>query len=72
MMQDGLLTGGYLELIKRMHSQIPKVTSDCKRLQMIVCSATLHSLDVKKLAVSTSYFTSISLWQWSTITITFI
>jgi superfamily II DNA/RNA helicase len=35
-----------------MHNQIPKVTADGKRLQMIVCSATLHDFDVKKLAVS--------------------
>jgi hypothetical protein len=32
------------------------VTYDGKRLQMIVCSATLHSFDVKKMAVSFSTF----------------
>ena len=50
--QDGLLSAGYGELINRMHAQIPKVTNDGKRLQMVVCSATLHSFDVKKMAVS--------------------
>ena len=29
---------------------IPKMTSDGTRLQMIVCSATLHDFDVKKMA----------------------
>ncbi|XP_050396746.1 ATP-dependent RNA helicase DDX1 [Patella vulgata] len=48
---DGLLQQGYGNLITRLHDQIPKVTSDGKRLQMIVCSATLHSFDVKKMAV---------------------
>jgi len=50
--QDGLLTSGYTDLIGRIHKQIPKVTTDGKRLQMVVCSATLHSLDVRKMAVS--------------------
>lgn len=31
---------------------MPKITSDGKRLQMIVCSATLHAFEVKKMAVS--------------------
>lgn len=48
---DGLLKAGYGPLINRTHQQIPKVTSDGKRLQMIVCSATLHDFEVKKLAV---------------------
>ncbi|ELU11795.1 hypothetical protein CAPTEDRAFT_169026 [Capitella teleta] len=47
---DGLLSAGYGDLISRIHNQIPKVTFDGKRLQMIVCSATLHSFDVKKMA----------------------
>ena len=50
--QDGLLSQGYGDLINRLHAQIPKVTNDGKRLQMVVCSATLHSFDVKKMAVS--------------------
>lgn len=49
---DGLLKAGYTQLIHKMHGQIPKVTADMKRLQMIVCSATLHDFEVKKLAVS--------------------
>lgn len=48
---DGLLKQGYSDLIDRLHRQIPKITSDGKRLQMIVCSATLHSFEVKKMAV---------------------
>ncbi|XP_023931809.1 ATP-dependent RNA helicase DDX1-like, partial [Lingula anatina] len=47
---DGLLSAGNKDLIDRIHQQIPKITSDGKRLQMVVCSATLHSFDVKKLA----------------------
>uniref|UniRef100_T1J2C5 ATP-dependent RNA helicase n=1 Tax=Strigamia maritima TaxID=126957 RepID=T1J2C5_STRMM len=53
---DGLLQQGYKDLINRVHGQIPKITSDGKRLQMIVCSATLHSFEVKKLAESIMHF----------------
>ncbi|XP_005093572.1 ATP-dependent RNA helicase DDX1 [Aplysia californica] len=53
---DGLLSAGYGDLINRLHQQIPKVTNDGKRLQMIVCSATLHSFDVKKMAERLMYF----------------
>lgn len=53
---DGLLSAGYGDLINRLHGQIPKVTNDGKRLQMIVCSATLHSFDVKKMAERLMYF----------------
>ena len=49
---DGLLKQGYTELIDRLHRQIPKITSDGRRLQMIVGSATLHAFEVKKMAVS--------------------
>jgi ATP-dependent RNA helicase DDX1 len=49
---DALLKQGYTELIDRLHRQIPKITSDGHRLQMIVCSATLHAFEVKKMAVS--------------------
>ena len=38
-------------MIDRVHKQIPKITSDGKRLQMIVCSATLHDFEVKRMAV---------------------
>lgn len=53
---DGLLTQGYTDLINRMHQKIPKFTPDGKRLQMIVCSATLHSFEVKKLAEKLMHF----------------
>jgi ATP-dependent RNA helicase DDX1 len=49
--QDGLLAQGHKELIVSVHKGIPKCTPDGRRLQMIVCSATLHNFDVKKLAV---------------------
>ena len=58
---DGLLKGGYGPLINRMHQQIPKMTADGKRLQMIVCSATLHDFEVKKLAVSIQSIISASI-----------
>jgi len=53
---DGLLKQGYEGFINRLHGQIPKVTSDGKRLQMVVCSATLHDFAVKKLADRLMYF----------------
>lgn len=54
---DGLLKANYGELIERLHRQMPKITSDGKRLQMVVCSATLHAFEVKKMAVSSTNFT---------------
>ena len=53
---DGLLKAGYEQLITRIHGQIPKMTSDGTRLQMIVCSATLHAFEVKKMAEKLMYF----------------
>ncbi|XP_017877954.1 ATP-dependent RNA helicase Ddx1 [Ceratina calcarata] len=53
---DGLLKQGYTQLIERLHQQIPKITSDGKRLQMIVCSATLHAFEVKKMAERLMHF----------------
>ncbi|XP_055628794.1 ATP-dependent RNA helicase Ddx1 [Toxorhynchites rutilus septentrionalis] len=53
---DGLLKQGYTELIERLHKQIPKINSDGCRLQMVVCSATLHSFEVKKLAERLMHF----------------
>uniref|UniRef100_A0A8C9L7K6 ATP-dependent RNA helicase n=1 Tax=Pavo cristatus TaxID=9049 RepID=A0A8C9L7K6_PAVCR len=53
---DGLLLQGYSDFINRIHSQIPQITSDGKRLQVIVCSATLHSFDVKKLSEKIMHF----------------
>uniref|UniRef100_A0A0B7AKG3 ATP-dependent RNA helicase n=1 Tax=Arion vulgaris TaxID=1028688 RepID=A0A0B7AKG3_9EUPU len=55
---DGLLSSGYTDLINRLHQQIPKVSNDGKRLQMVVCSATLHSFDVKKMAERLMHFPS--------------
>ena len=40
----------------RLHNKMPSVTVDGKRLQMIVCSATLHNFEVKKLADSIMHF----------------
>ena len=40
---DGFLTQGHRDLILRIHRKIPSITADGKRLQMIVCSATLHN-----------------------------
>ena len=37
---------------------IPSLASDGRRLQMIVCSATLHNFEVKKLAEKLMYFPS--------------
>ena len=51
---DGLLKQGYTELIERLHRQMPKITADGRRLQMIVCSATLHAFEVKKMAVNSN------------------
>uniref|UniRef100_A0A673GLA8 ATP-dependent RNA helicase n=1 Tax=Sinocyclocheilus rhinocerous TaxID=307959 RepID=A0A673GLA8_9TELE len=53
---DGLLSAGYTDFIMRVYNQIPQVTSDGKRLQVIVCSATLHSFDVKKLSEKIMHF----------------
>ena len=53
---DGLLKAGYEQLINRIHDKIPKMTSDGTRLQMIVCSATLHAFEVKKMAERLMYF----------------
>ncbi|KAF4522480.1 hypothetical protein B566_EDAN002565 [Ephemera danica] len=53
---DGLLKQGYTQQIERMHGQIPKLTSDGRRLQMVVCSATLHAFEVKKMAEKLMHF----------------
>lgn len=53
---DGLLKANYGNLIENIHRRIPKITSDCQRLQMIVCSATLHSFEVKKMADKLMHF----------------
>ncbi|XP_028392095.1 ATP-dependent RNA helicase DDX1-like [Dendronephthya gigantea] len=53
---DGLLSQGNHDIIMRIYNKIPKFSSDGKRLQMIVCSATLHSFEVKKLADKIMHF----------------
>ncbi|XP_065344999.1 ATP-dependent RNA helicase Ddx1 [Cloeon dipterum] len=53
---DALLKQGQARTLEKMHSQIPKMTSDGRRLQMIVCSATLHDFEVKKLADRLMHF----------------
>ncbi|KAM7533003.1 hypothetical protein Aperf_G00000120134 [Anoplocephala perfoliata] len=54
---DGLLSAGNGPLINRLYNQCPKATPDgLHRLQMIVCSATLHSFEVKKLANQLMHF----------------
>ncbi|KAJ8978814.1 hypothetical protein NQ317_018904 [Molorchus minor] len=53
---DGLLKQGYTDLIERLHKEMPKITADGRRLQMIVCSATLHAFEVKKMAEKLMYF----------------
>lgn len=51
---DALLTN--VQTINQLHARIPRMFSDGKRLQMIVCSATLHNFDVKKLAERLMFF----------------
>ncbi|XP_067614692.1 ATP-dependent RNA helicase Ddx1-like [Eurosta solidaginis] len=51
-----LLKQGYTDLINRLHKQIPKITSDGRSLQMVVCSATLHAFEVKKMADCLMHF----------------
>ncbi|KAF5296130.1 hypothetical protein FQR65_LT10300 [Abscondita terminalis] len=53
---DGLLKSGLTQLIESLHQQMPKITADGRRLQMIVCSATLHAFEVKKMAEKLMYF----------------
>lgn len=48
---DGLFSQGAGEVLYRIHSRAPKITTDGKSLQMIICSPTLHSIEVKKMAV---------------------
>ena len=38
--------------LNRLMEQMPLVTSDGGRLQVIVCSATLHNMDISRFAVS--------------------
>ncbi|KAK3707993.1 hypothetical protein QZH41_010740, partial [Actinostola sp. cb2023] len=53
---DGLLAQGNNDLIMRIYNKIPKAGPTGKRLQIITCSATLHSFEVKKLADRIMHF----------------
>lgn len=53
---DGLLKQGHERLINSIYNSIPKITSEGKRLQMVVCSATLHSFEVKRMAERMMHF----------------
>ncbi|MFH4977914.1 hypothetical protein AB6A40_004623 [Gnathostoma spinigerum] len=54
---DSLVSAkGHLPTIERIHAALPKITANGDRLQMIVCSATLHNFDVKKLADRMMHF----------------
>lgn len=53
---DGLIKQRYTKLIDSLHEKMPKVSNDGKRLQMVVCSATLHDFEVKKLASRLMHF----------------
>jgi len=53
---DAFLAQGNLNTIMNLHSKIPRMSPNGRRLQMIVCSATLHNFDVKKLAERIMFF----------------
>ncbi|XP_075243162.1 ATP-dependent RNA helicase DDX1-like [Convolutriloba macropyga] len=53
---DGLLQQQHGDLIQTIWKKIPQVTADNKRLQVVVCSATLHSREVKQLADKIMHF----------------
>lgn len=53
---DGLLQQGNQNLIRNVHSKLPKMFNSGRRLQTICCSATLHNFEVKKLAQQLMYF----------------
>lgn len=53
---DGLLSQGHGELIRKLYSKMPQVSPEGRRLQMIVCSATLHNVEIKKLAEKLMHF----------------
>ncbi|KAH7698167.1 ATP-dependent RNA helicase Ddx1, partial [Aphelenchoides avenae] len=55
---DSLVSGqsDAWKTIQELHSKMPKYSPTGERLQMIVCSATLHNFDVKKLADQFMHF----------------
>lgn len=53
---DGLLQQGQQNLIRSVHNRLPKMFPTGRRLQTILCSATLHNYEVRKLAEQLMYF----------------
>lgn len=54
---DALLQQGHTKFIDSLHRQMPKHTSGgSRRLQMVVCSATLHAMEVKRMADRLMHF----------------
>lgn len=53
---DGLLSQGYEEFINKVYNQLPKVSPEGRRIQLIVCSATLHNPQISKLAEKLMHF----------------
>jgi len=55
---DSLVSGqsDSMRTIRELHAKIPHYSFDGQRLQMIVCSATLHNADVHKLANEVMHF----------------
>jgi ATP-dependent RNA helicase DDX1 len=47
---DALLAQNQNRLIENIHRKCPQISPEGRRLQMVVCSATLHNFNVKKLA----------------------
>ena len=55
---DALLAQNNMRILSSLHSRMPKMFADGRRLQLIVCSATLHNFEVKKFAEKLMYFPS--------------
>eukprot|EP00731_Ephydatia_muelleri_P007667 Em0004g5a len=53
---DGLLSQGHQDFISKVYNQLPKVSLEGRRIQMIVCSATLHNPQISKLAEKLMHF----------------
>ncbi|KAH9388947.1 ATP-dependent RNA helicase ddx1 [Tyrophagus putrescentiae] len=53
---DAFLAQGSSSMLLALHAKIPRMFADGKRLQMIVCSATLHNFEVKKFAEKVMFF----------------
>lgn len=53
---DALLAQNQQKLIESIHRKCPTISPEGRRLQMVVCSATLHNFNVKKLATKIMSF----------------